>query len=229
MKNWILPILLGTILIGGSVYAYTYFTGADEGLVVEDDTVTTSGSDPSSSKVIGYVGCSNTWMTVEGYHTAGGEKFWPANKNFGGGNVGAWAESIESGSRQWTAFDDFVELYPNTDSVWWELCVIHEDSNMTHATAETILDAIHDRLPEATVYISSLPGYPDAECHLTKTVGIKRADELVIELLANNPELMAGPVLSPMTADRTTSDKCHINSNAREDLGREMILFFDES
>ena len=85
---------------------------------------------------------------------------------------------------------------------------------------------IHARAPEATIYVSSLPEYPDAVCGITQTVGIERGDELVVELLEQNPELVAGPVLGPMTADETTSDNCHINLEARVTLGQELIDFF---
>ena len=227
MKNWIWALPAVLLVVGVSAFAYLSIPSAVTDVTLEDTTSQDINEVDDAPQVIGYVGCSNTWQTIEGYHAAGGDKFWPANKNYGGGTIAAWANTIDSGSKYWAAFDHFVALYPDTDTIWWQLCVRHEEANAPYADAEKLLEAIHDRVPDAMVYVSSLPEYPDAECGITETIGIERGDALVIELLEKNPELVAGPVLQPMTSDKTTFDNCHINDESRPLLGAELKTFFD--
>jgi len=213
MKTWIAAFLALGLVIGVSVYAYSQLTPS-------------SSPDKDEISRIGYVGCSNTWMAIEGYHTAGGKLFWEADSNYGGGNVTTWAEGVAEGNEYWNLLESYIRDHENTDAIWWQLC-IRETQDPTLEEAERILGAIQDRLPEATIYVSAIPGYPDEICPLTSTEGVERSRELRDELLAQHPELKAGPVIEPLTADKTMPDKCHINPKAREGVGRELRAFFE--
>jgi hypothetical protein len=214
MKNFLLPLFIAILVLGAATSLYlTLPSDEDE-------------PDESETGTIGYVGCSNTWMSVEGYHTAGGELFWEADSNYGGGNVTTWAEGAEEGNEYWRLLDKHLRDHDNTEAIWWQLC-IRETQNPTLEEAESILSAIRERLPEATIYVSAIPGYPDEICPLTSTEGVERSNALRDELLAEHPDLKAGPIIDPMTADKTMPDKCHIKPAARESVGQELRAFFD--
>lgn len=177
---------------------------------------------------IGYIGCSNTRETVEGYHYTGGMKMWPYERRYGSGTVRDWANDVEEGSVYWEVFDGLMEEYPKTKTIWWELCIMDEDRATSYEQANTVLKEIRERIPDAVIYVSPLPPYTEGVCEITGTFGLEKAKELARELDDKNQDVFAGPILGPMTQADTANDGCHLSSpDGKRKLGNQMRLFFD--
>lgn len=175
---------------------------------------------------IGYVGCSNTRQTVEGYQLLGGTKMWPYEKRYDSGAVRDWALNAGKGNKYWDVFDELLERHPNTRSIWWQLCIRQEDDTK-HEDALPILEAIRKRIPGVKIYVSPLPGYTDGVCGITGISGLEKAKELAQKLDAGHADVLPGPVLGPMTSADTDDDGCHLSiPDGLRKLGGQMKEFF---
>lgn len=182
--------------------------------------------DPTSVSV-GYIGCSNTIQTVLGYYQVGGKRLWPPDMRYDAGGVSDWAKDTSAKNPYWAAFDDLLRQFPNTDRVWWELC-IREEEAMPYEEAVRVLEAIRAHIPNVVVYVTALPPYTQGICRITGTAGIERAAALRDELVAGNDDVVAGPELGPMTPSDTTDDGCHLSDAGLKTLGAQMKDFFDQ-
>jgi hypothetical protein len=63
--------------------------------------------------MIGYLGCSNTQMAVQGYRALGGRRIWNAY-NCNGGTLLVWA-GISTSALYWSRFDARFATYPDID------------------------------------------------------------------------------------------------------------------
>lgn len=180
---------------------------------------------------IGYIGCSNTRETVEGYHHTGGKKIWPYERRYGSGTVRDWARDAETGSVYWKVFDELMKEYPQTKVIWWQLCIPDNtnERNTDGEHTEIILQQIRKRIPGVMVYVSPLADYTLGICPITGTWGLEKAKELAQEVDENNDDVVAGPILGPMTPADTAEDGCHLSSpDGKRKLGNQMRLFFDD-
>src|SRR3989338_345651 len=176
---------------------------------------------------IGYLGCSNTIQTVQGYYLVGGKKIWKPDMRYDSGSVAQWVDGIKNENRFWKAFDDNLRENPGTNAIWWELC-IPEEQLVSYENAVLVLDAIRKRIPEVVIYVSGLPEYTDGICRITGTAGIKRGLELVKELSSGNNDVLPGPALGPMTPEYTDDYGCHLAFEGKKALGKQMAMFFGE-
>lgn len=177
---------------------------------------------------VGYIGCSNTRQTVEGYQLLGGTKMWPYEKRYDSGAVRDWAQNAEKGNKYWGVFDELLAVHPNTRAIWWQLCIRQEDDT-EYEDGILILEAIRKRIPGVKIYVSPLPGYTDGVCGITGTSGLEKAKELAQKLDAEHADVLPGPVLGPMTPADTDDDGCHLSiPDGLRKLGKQMKEFFDE-
>ncbi len=177
---------------------------------------------------IGYIGCSNTRETVEGYHRVGGGDMWDYDKRYDSGAVKDWALDAEPEKRYWNVFDELLEENPKTKFIWWELCIRDDERETNYEQAQIILNEIRQRIPDAVIYVSALADYTEGVCEITGTFGIEKAKELVRELENNNADVFPGPVLGPMAPIDTAKDGCHLSSpDGKRKLGNQMKKFFD--
>ncbi|MEK6900259.1 MAG: hypothetical protein AABX05_03990, partial [Nanoarchaeota archaeon] len=179
------------------------------------------------SVTIGYIGCSNTRETVEGYHYLGGKKMWDYERRYGSGTVLDWSKDLDEESRYWEVFDQLLKKHPQTKNIWWQFCIMDEDKTTSYEHASAILNQVRQRIPGAVIYVSSLPPYTEGVCSITGTFGIEKAKELAQELDENNEDVFAGPVLGPMAPIDTREDGCHLTPDGKRKLGNQMRLFFD--
>ena len=187
----------------------------------------TDGSFETSDVTIGFIGCSNTRETVEGYDHVGGKKMWDAERRYGSGTVLDWSQDVDE-SRYWNVFDELLEKYPQTDVIWWELCIMDGDRATSYDHAAVILDEVRERIPGVVVYVSALADYTEGVCEITGTWGLEKGKELAEELVSRNDDVFAGPLLGPMTPADTAEDGCHLSSpDGKRKLGNQMRLFFD--
>ncbi len=173
---------------------------------------------------IAYIGCSNTWQSVEGYHNVPGNKglFWPYY-DIGGGSVEQWASP---NTEHWRRFDEVLTSQGQPQAVWIQLC----EKDTRQVEYQAIVDAIENlkaKVVTRTFYISPLNSYtPSDICGKTGADGVARmttyADTAADEGLAKR-----GPDLGPLTQGQTI-DNCHPTEIARVDpIGKQLISFFD--
>ncbi len=190
---------------------------------------------PLEKTPMGFLGCSNTRQTVQGYAIAEGRSFWAVDESqlheYDGGAVLNWAKNTEKGHEQlWRVFDEYLKQNPETDTVWWQLCIRKEEAGMSYDDAVSVLNALRQRIPGVTVYVSALPEFPEHTCELTGSEGIERANELVEELVEKNSDVLTGPVIGPLypgDIDNGDETRCHPGLGGAIMTGRQLIEFFD--
>lgn len=189
-----------------------------------------SDTPDNPAATIGYIGCSNTRETVEGYHRLGGQNMWSYDKRYDAGAVVDWAKGAETGNKYWRVFDDLLAKHPQTHIIWWQLCIRHNETNTSYEHAASVLQAIRQRIPGATIYVSTLADYTNGVCEITGTWGLEKAKELARQLDTTNEDVLPGPVLGPMSPVETAADGCHLSSpDGKRKLGQQMRDFFDQA
>ena len=121
----------GVLLI--SVLILVFLSGCDR--FEQNDALETQNSNAS----IGFIGCSNTRETVEGYHRVGGRNMWDYDRRYGSGTVIDWSKNVDEGSIYWDVFDELLEKYPKTKIIWWKFCIMDEDRTTSYEHARVIL------------------------------------------------------------------------------------------
>lgn len=179
----------------------------------------------SDTVTLGFVGCSVTNNAIAGYELVGGSLFWPPVSDYGGGGISAWALDLSDMSRYWSAFEQAVADHPQTDTLWLQLCTAERTASQdTFANTRVIIDEIHRRLPDVTLFISAQPGYSDGVCRITGEDGPARMQDIVNQVVAGQLA-KAGPVVGPLRRNQT-SDGCHANNEGQRLLGRQLARFF---
>lgn len=176
---------------------------------------------------IGFIGCSNTAQSIMGYHMVGGDDIWnipnERKHDFDSGSVEEWANI---GNRFWNKFDDYHAANPNTNAVWWQMCVPSNEEPSLEDALE-VVSGIKDRIPDVTIYVSALPSYQDGVCRITGTSsGLVRGKELTRELVANS-DVKFGPELRPHIKNEIVDDGCHLNDAGMRSVGEQLKQFFD--
>jgi len=179
----------------------------------------------STGSTVGYVGCSNTYMTVNGAHLDGGVNMWPANGNYGGGTVQAWYRDITRQSRYWPAFRQMLAAQP-TQTIWFQACAkVNENPNLNYQAALGVLAQLQREIPGVTVYISPINGYSGIVCSALGPNGnaamVSLANQLVSE--GDGP---AGPYPGDLTASQVQADGCHPNDAGQRFLGQSLLGVF---
>jgi hypothetical protein len=212
--------------------------GATTTVTSAETTTTPVGEIPTTSvpglttHSVGYIGCSNTSQTVEGYHDLGfsEEVFWEPDKGDdeedSGGTIASWANPSFKG---WREFDQQVALYGDPALVWIQICD-NEDPSVTLEHVEQAILNLRAHVPESTIlYVSPLNAYqPKTLCDLVGPDGIEDNVALVDQAVGMGLTL-PGPELGPLTIDTTRADRCHPNGEGMALLGEQLAEFFHPS
>jgi hypothetical protein len=175
---------------------------------------------------VGYVGCSMSQNSVEGYQDVGGTNMWSFRAPYGGGSVGRWHDDIDGDrGRYWQGFERELVANPDTGVIWWNLCTVKSSPQDSFDNAVAILAEIEARIPGAEVYVSAQPLYANGHlCGLAGEGGpeymVALADELIGAGLA-----LAGPTMGPLDQSETR-DGCHANAEGKTVLGNQLLDFF---
>jgi hypothetical protein len=169
----------------------------------------------------------------------GGTRFWEPIREYTSGVIKAWSDGVGDPSNSyWQAFDAHQRDKPAT-VFWFQMCAHPETSDQeNHDDAVTIIDEIHRRVPDATVFVSAVNGYvaPHA-CSLLGADGPSRlratADELAREGHATRgPDLpdLVSTAQTPSAgatnaADEVEPDGCHPNEAGEKKLGQTLRDF----
>ncbi len=175
---------------------------------------------------VGYVGCSMSQNSVEGYETLGGSNMWSFRAPYGGGGIGRWFVDI-GGERgeYWEGFDDQLASHPDTAAVWLNLCTVRENQLDSVDSAEAVIAEITARIPAATIYVSAQPSYTDGHfCGLAGEGGPEAMADVAAAVVDAGLAL-PGPTMGPLT-EAQTRDGCHANEEGQQILGEQLLAFF---
>jgi hypothetical protein len=145
---------------------------------------------------IGYIGCSESALAVEGYgNMSDGGLFWP-NYQTGRGVIYDWSNSS---SNYWSLFDQELATYGQPQEVWIQVCVSAATVSVTsYQTLLDTLEILRSKVPSATFYISPIQLFdPPYMCSITQTTGVPYAFSLVSQGISNGLA-KAGPDLGPL-------------------------------
>jgi hypothetical protein len=182
---------------------------------------------PPPSALVGYIGCSNSWKTVQGYHDfAGGTNMWEADQNYGGGDVVTWASDTSNNNPYWSEFAKLYAEHPQTKTLWVQFCVkSYSTYDQAYSSAITIINEAKRRVPGAVIYISGLNDFTPLDiCQNSGPSGTTYSRQIA-DALSSNGTALKGPVLSALTKQQTT-DGCHPNDEGETILGGELKDFF---
>ncbi len=246
--RFLAPIAIVAILVGGSFYVGRQYSnpspvGAPPSpVVLPVDPPPTSGI-PSGP--IGFVGCSNSRDTVQGYHAVGGKRIWnpPANDTYGGGTPVAWAKGIgDSTNKYWNEFDVMNKANPGAKTLWFSMCFKTTESDAASYTAAvSVIDEVKQKIPGITIYVSALNGFVEPHvCGITGKYGPMRA-QMLADRLVKEGRAKTGPDVGDLISNdqipstgataentETVADGCHPSPQRGEPkLGRELLKFFN--
>lgn len=217
----VLLILLAIVLLAGSAL----YIGNEEKRFTAEDDVQPEAYEPNPGATIGYAGCSNTIETVAGYEAIDGQQMWPPDEGFDGGATEDWADE-PTGNRLWKVFDRLANDHPDTNTIWWQLCVPFDDET-TADELESAVEQFQAQIPAATVYVSSLAPYENHSCELTGSTGVEQGRQLATQLAEERKRVEQGPEFPTLSTIETIEDDCHLTDATAERFGRVLRNFFE--
>ncbi len=170
---------------------------------------------------VGYVGCSNSQMTVGGYHTGHGPgRVWPAIASFGGGSVDQWVPGARHAVDLWTLFDSAAAAQPPA-VVWLHVCT---HPGATTAQGRAVVAELRNHIGATVpIYASPLATYQVAgEC----TMADPPSSAAIVDDLVGAGLAERGPTLTPLSPATTLSDGCHPNPAQQVVDGDVLAGFF---
>lgn len=172
---------------------------------------------------LGYIGCSNTQGSVQGYHNVPNEGHFWQPYGTGGFGITAWAKP---NTNAWMAFKLMLKMNGQPKAVWIELCE-QAVSPVNFTSVKDELSILRQYTTPSTVfYISPLNLYaPGILCHATGPNGVNDTIGFVNEAVAEGLALR-GPVLGPLTTSMLVSDMCHPNQQGQQLVGNQLAAFF---
>ncbi len=193
--------------------------------------------------VIGYVGCSETWMSVgdnsAGYHYLSARNlFWPLISAYSGGYIGLGDKGWSNASNyMWTFFDKEVQTYGQPQAVWVEACGVANPDGKTIANASyaqlmfsEFFSLLRSHAPGATVYLSMINNFTSWSPPLCSRMTLQQYDAMdsYVKYQVGIGAAHAGPVMGPLTASTIlTGSTCHPNPAGQNLLGEQLVQFFD--
>jgi hypothetical protein len=177
---------------------------------------------------VGYLGCSPTWQTVEGYHADGGTRLWPTLMGYGAGEIPKWYADIGPSTKYWRIFKQALAAQP-TDVFWFQACLLTDQVGRTNVRdAEAIVAHIRELVPGATVYMSAMTGMdPPDSCGKASAATVAHTQQIVDTAVADGVALR-GPVM-PALPSSMTSDPCHPDAAGEAFLGHTLLVWLGEA
>jgi hypothetical protein len=184
---------------------------------------------PTTSGPVGFIGCSLTLGTVQGYEDLGGKGLWSMDNDFSaypGGSSAAWHSALaRDGKRgRWAAFRRLLAANPRTETIWWMLCAGRDADEPDYEDLQEVLAAIKREAPKAAVYVTPPPERSGSDCALESPESTRTLTALADRLIAGGGA-KAGPVLSGLDPEQT-GDGCHPDSEGQRVWGEDVLRFF---
>ena len=176
---------------------------------------------------VGYLGCSLTYMTVNGYHADGGTRLWPTLPGYAGGDIPTWFRDLTDPTPTfWPLFARTLASSPTT-TFWMQSCIKTDEiapSNVSNAQA--IVAHIRALVPGATIYVSTMNSWdPATNCPNAGPSAVAAAQQVTDTLVAQGLALR-GPTM-PLLPGNETVDGCHPDTAGQALLGQALVSFFD--
>lgn len=174
-------------------------------------------------ETIGYIGASVTIDCIDGYTRVGGTRFWPqVGTAYNGGGIAHWAGSAD---QLWPTFDSLLAQFPDTKTIWWQLVTRQQDPADNFSNALLVLDLLHQRIPDAVVYVSAEQDYSGGHvCPNGGADGATRMQAVADQLVAGG-FVLPGPLMGPLSPTQLRDD-CHANPAGKTLLGTQLKDFF---
>jgi hypothetical protein len=179
--------------------------------------------------MVGYIGCSLTWQTVDGYHIDGGRRMWPPYEGMGSGEIPVWAEELSGAYPQhWAVFDNALANDP-VHAFWIQACFMTSQIGPENvAQAEAVIAHIRKVVPGAKVYFSAMNGWdPPNVCGKASPAAVANAQQVTDALVANGVALR-GPTM-PALPQSETEDACHPDAEGEALLGGALYRWLGRS
>ena len=115
----------------------------------------------------GYIGCSMTVNSINGYRSEGGTRFWSTTGyRIGGGILGRWSDTA---SAWWTEYDQQVAGFGAPTTLLFMACAGKNGIGVSNSIMTTALGIARAKAPDATIVVVGQPEYEDG--HLCKILG----------------------------------------------------------
>ncbi|GEM_PF-925570 len=199
---------------------------------------------------IGFIGCSNTQVSVQGYNSIAGNLhlFWnDPQYNTYSQTVNRWAITDGQNGSSWPIFDAALQRNGTPDIVWVELCEDAArpaplDGPISYSLVRNELSILKQKLPNAVIYISPINTFnPPSLCPKINDTSDPQGDgpdgrghEVAFANQAVQDGLaLAGPgagTVPPlnMVQGDSNSGGCHPNTaQGQQHIGQQMTNFFD--
>ena len=179
---------------------------------------------------VGYLGCSQTTGSVQGYHSLGGARLWHTIE-YGGGAINRWSAP---NSTYWQRFDAAYRAHPAL-TIWWQLCVLAGGVEYNVSQARLVLAQIRLHAPGSVIYVSGQNGYvAPHRCNLGPPNAALIAETVATRLIAGGGGVLRGPKMSDLRGPdsagpgptETDAGGCHPNALGRTKLGANLRAFF---
>lgn len=225
----VIVVLIG--VVGFLVYRNHNKTPASTNMPTSSTTSTNTVVKPSGPHSIGYVGCSITEQSVEGYPTVAGNKnlFWPAYHTGGKTITEDW---LNTDSGVWKLFEDNVSKYGQPKVLWVQLCQPIRQA-ITYGDVQKLFDIIKTKTTARTFYINTIYTFnPENLCDTVTNAFVgtlssyaDRAANEGLGIRIANP-----PTMIPANSEQPSGNGngCHPNDAAQTDpYGKQLVSIFD--
>jgi hypothetical protein len=173
----------------------------------------------------GYIGCSMTANTIDGYRALGATRFWPTpGYRIGGGILGRW--STDS-STWWAEYDQQISSFGPAATLVFMVCAGKAGAGVSNSIMSAALAVAEAKAEGAAIVVVGQPEYADG--HLCRVLGntlaqqetaLAKVRSAVAHALSLGAE--SGPTL-PDLGPTTTTDGCHANDAGKALLGQALL------
>jgi hypothetical protein len=181
------------------------------------------GGGGGGNKTMGFIGCSMAENVAQGYVAVGGTRMW-GPYGTSGMVVQSWTNN---NSASWRLFDQQVTRYGKPTAVWVQVCIFAQQGATSNEVKTLIANARSHAAPNATIYITGQPVYPDNpnSCQLAGSGGPQLTEWLAKEAAADQTQNVTyHGEFKLMTGE--SSDGCHANTQGQRSLGQQAIAFW---
>jgi hypothetical protein len=173
----------------------------------------------------GYIGCSMTANTIDGYRALGATRFWPTlGYRIGGGVLKRWSAGS---STYWAEYDQQISTFGPAASLVFMVCAGKAGAGVSNPIMSSALAVAEAKAEGTAIVILGQPEYVDG--HLCKILGNTLAEQetalaKVRSAVAHALSLGAqpGPTM-PELGPTTTRDGCHANDAGKALLGQALL------
>ena len=177
----------------------------------------------NGTRTMGFIGCSMAENVAQGYVAVGGTHMW-GPYGTGGMVVQSWTNTA---SQSWKMFDAQVAKYGKPTSVWVQVCIFQNPGATFDEVKKLIANARQHSAPEARIYITGQPVYPDnpTSCFLAGASGPEMTEGLA-KKAAEDPALNVTYPGAFKLKRGEVQDGCHANTAGQASLGKQAIVFW---